>query len=647
MSLRRKLGGIGRDLAGGWLLAAFLLIGVFLPTGCVLWFMNQAVQSQAESARRRVSEAYRGQLLLAGERVESFWKARAAALARDAGPWAPADFPHILRSSGADSALLLGANGGLAYPLPLRPLAPDPTLADERWRNAAVLERQRDSLMTAAVAYKRLADIDPDSQLGALAAQAQARCLVQSGGKPEAIAVILGFFSGRPEALDMYGRLIAADELLYALQLLDKSDRRYRSVLRQLTGWLNDYTVPLPPAQRMFLMTEVRTMAPGSAEFPTYRAERMAAELVEKGAIRPGAPALERDPGMGLWRLTGKGGRAIALYRDESVAGAMSELLADWRRANGPRFAVTAPGAVESDGSVAVGSIMPGWRVSVSFPDGEPFSESVRQRRSAYIWAGYLVAAAITLIGFLAGQALYRQRRLARLKSDLVAAVSHELKTPLSSMRLLVETLLEDGFRNEQAAREYLEMIAGENMRLSRLIDNFLTFSRMERNSGKFNFAETTAADVVEPALWSLRERQRASHCQVEVSIPATLPPLWADRDALVTVLLNLLDNALKYTGPDKRIELRASHEEGHVVFQVIDNGIGISPRDQKRIFRRFYRVDQRLARETQGCGLGLSIVEFIVSAHGGAVTVESRPGAGSTFSILLPCHAAAREVFA
>jgi signal transduction histidine kinase len=646
MSLRGKLGGIGRDLAGGWLLVAFLLVGVLLPTGCVLWFMNQAVQSQAESARRRVSEAYRGQLLLARGRVESFWKTRADALTREAGQWAPDDFPRVLKSSGAGSVILLDADGGLAYPSPPRPLATDPTLWDERWRNAGLLERKRD-LMTAAAAYRRLADIDPDSQLGALAAQAQARCLVQSGGKAEAIAAILTHFSGRPAALDMYGRLIAGDELLYALQLMGKSDRRYPSVLRRLAEWLNDYTVPLPPAQRMFLMTEVRTTAPDLAEFPTYAAERLAAELVEKGSIHPGALALERDPVVGRWRLTGKNGRAIALYREESVAKTMSDLLAEWNGPNSARFAVTAPGAIENDDSVAVGSIMPGWRVSVSFPSGEQFAESVRQRRSAYIWAGYLVAAAITFIGFLAGQALYRQRRLSRLKSDLVAAVSHELKTPLSSMRLLVETLLEDGFRNEQAAREYLEMISGENMRLSRLIDNFLTFSRMERNSGKFHFAETTASEVVEPALLSLRERLRASDCRINVSIPDALPPLWADRDAVVTVLLNLLDNAFKYTGPDKRIELRASHEDRHVVFHVIDNGIGISPRDQKRIFRRFYRVDQRLARESQGCGLGLSIVEYIVCAHGGAVKVESRPGAGSTFSVLLPCHAVAKEAFA
>jgi two-component system phosphate regulon sensor histidine kinase PhoR len=112
---------------------------------------------------------------------------------------------------------------------------------------------------------------------------------------------------------------------------------------------------------------------------------------------------------------------------------------------------------------------------------------------------------------------------------------------------------------------------------------------------------------------------------------------LRADQDALVTALLNLLDNAYKYTPSDRRIRVEAYREAGNVAFAVKDNGIGIAARDQKRIFRRFFQVDRRLARETGGCGLGLSIVEFIVKAHGGSAQVESKPGAGSAFRIVIP----------
>jgi signal transduction histidine kinase len=115
------------------------------------------------------------------------------------------------------------------------------------------------------------------------------------------------------------------------------------------------------------------------------------------------------------------------------------------------------------------------------------------------------------------------------------------------------------------------------------------------------------------------------------------LPPVRADESALVTVLLNLLDNAWKYSPGEKHIAVRAYRENSRVVFAVEDNGIGIAPREQKKIFRRFYQVDRRLARDADGCGLGLSIVEFIVRAHGGSVAVKSQPGRGSTFSVAIP----------
>ena len=139
-----------------------------------------------------------------------------------------------------------------------------------------------------------------------------------------------------------------------------------------------------------------------------------------------------------------------------------------------------------------------------------------------------------------------------------------------------------------------------------------------------------------------MEERLPDSDCRLEVSIAPGLPAVRADEDALVTVLLNLLDNAYKYTPQEKNnakhIAVKVFERAGSVVFAVEDNGIGIAPREQKRIFRRFYQVDHRLAREAGGCGLGLSIVESIVKAHGGSVEVTSESGRGSTFFVVLPC---------
>jgi len=237
----------------------------------------------------------------------------------------------------------------------------------------------------------------------------------------------------------------------------------------------------------------------------------------------------------------------------------------------------------------------------------------------------------------IAGRAARRQARLAALRTDLVSAVSHELKTPLASMRLLVDILLDETSFDPVKTREYLAMVATENARLSRLIENFLTFSRLERNRHQFVFTAAHPSAIVNTALAAIRERVPVG-CDLRVEVAADLPPMTADADAVGTALVNLLDNALKYTPAEKRILVRVYRDREVIVFAVQDNGIGIPVGERRRIFRRFYRVDQRLAQETSGVGLGLSIVDLIVRAHGGTITVKSEAGEGSTFTVRLPC---------
>ena len=202
---------------------------------------------------------------------------------------------------------------------------------------------------------------------------------------------------------------------------------------------------------------------------------------------------------------------------------------------------------------------------------------------------------------------------MTQLKNDLLATVSHELKTPLASMRLLVETLLDGRYDDPQRVREYLELIFKENDRLSRLVDNFLSFSRMERNKQNFERVEITASEVARSAAAALGDRSNAPGCRLDVEIASDLPRIYADPDAMVTAILNLLDNAYKYSGDRKQIVLRAYAEGREVCFAVRDNGIGLSARARSKIFERFYQVDQSLSRRGSGCGLGLSIVRFIV----------------------------------
>jgi signal transduction histidine kinase len=283
-----------------------------------------------------------------------------------------------------------------------------------------------------------------------------------------------------------------------------------------------------------------------------------------------------------------------------------------------------------------LGKFFPGWRAEIHFSDVDIFEKTANRQKVVYIWAGLLAIAVMVAAGLLTAQAIGKQIKINKLKNDFIATVSHELKTPLASMRVLVDTLLEGSYRDQQQVTEYLELVSKENERLTGLIDNFLTFSRMERNKQAFAMARTSPAAIARDAAEAVKTKFSKGRCSFAVNIPDDLPDVRADRDAMVTVLVNLLDNAYKYSYDDKRIELSVSSEDGSVCFSVSDNGAGISRRSVKKIFNRFYQVDRSLARRAEGCGLGLSIAKFIVDAHKGTISVESKSGEGSTFIVRL-----------
>ncbi len=286
--------------------------------------------------------------------------------------------------------------------------------------------------------------------------------------------------------------------------------------------------------------------------------------------------------------------------------------------------------------SSAMGLYIPIWRLEFFLKEQTAFDRTAKSQTTMYVWTGTLVIVLVLVSGGIAIQAVVKQIRLNRLKNDFIATVTHELKTPLSSMRVLVDTLLDGNYESEKTATEYLQLIAKENERLSRLIDNFLTFSRMERNKQAFDMARVNPAEIAETAAEAVQTKFSKGKCKFDVSIGENLPNVSADKDAMVTVLVNLLDNAYKYSYDDKQIELKVFAEDGGVCFSVKDNGIGITRRQIKRIFDRFYQADSSLSRRTEGTGLGLSIVKFIIDAHKGHITIESKPSEGSEFVIKL-----------
>ena len=339
-----------------------------------------------------------------------------------------------------------------------------------------------------------------------------------------------------------------------------------------------------------------------------------------------------------MWQLASNDGLALALYRDETVHTLVHSIV-DEHQSDMALFVVFRPDEMAYQEAVPVGPAMAGWQVSFTLLDRAAIERTAQARAMSYLWLGLAGVVVIALVGAGAGHALQRQLRVSRLKTDLVAAVSHELRTPLASTRLLVDGLLQSPTYDPVKTREYLEMISRENARLTRLIENFLAFSRLERNRLPLSFVHVAPQTVVDAVVEAVRERLPAGDA-IDIDVAPGLPNIRADVDALVTAILNLLDNACKYTPGEKQIRMRVTRDSTHVLFNVEDNGIGIPVAEQKRIFRRFYRSDRRLSQETSGVGLGLSIVQDIVIAHGGEVRVASRTGEGSTFTMRLPAIA-------
>jgi signal transduction histidine kinase len=642
MRLTRTIGGWVRE-GSTWLVVLALVLGVVLPAACIIWFMTAAASNEADAARQRLSDALRGQLQLLSERIDADWRSRLARLKATGGNGAQA-FHRAVASGGLDSIVFFPGNGVAGYPIVVAPEqkagAAD---ASEAWNTAAALEATG-NYAAAATQYAEIAARERGADRAARAAQAHIRALGKARDTSAALEAIDRYSRMERVAAgrDSYGRLIAANERLLALRLLSSSDARFQPAAEALAALVNDYdTVVMPSSQRLFLMGELHAVVAGLS-LPTYAAEQLAAEFLEADASAPAGETLESTRVRDVWKL-GVGPHTVALFRTATVTAMADAILNGQRVANGATFALTQPGRDHAGETMPAGPLLPGWQLRVSDGGSDRAERTTNQRMTTYLSAGSLAVAGLAVAGLLLWQAFRRQMRVSRLKTDLVAAVSHELRTPLTSARALVDLLLENPAIDGQT-REYLLMIAGENARLSRLIEHVLTFARVDRNRHGLVFRDVLPAAVVEEAA-AIQGRERFPGLTVDVA--PDLAPLYGDQDALVTVLLNLLENAYKYSGDDRRVSLRARQEHTRVVLEVQDNGIGIERRDWKRIFRPFYQVDQRLARERGGCGLGLSIVEFIVRAHGGEVTVESEPGAGSVFRVALPSRMAPREAVA
>jgi two-component system phosphate regulon sensor histidine kinase PhoR len=277
------------------------------------------------------------------------------------------------------------------------------------------------------------------------------------------------------------------------------------------------------------------------------------------------------------------------------------------------------------------------WELVLMRLDDESLFSLSRSRTSLYLWALLLIAAALFAgIGYTV-TSVVREARQSRLKVDFVSSVSHDLRTPLTSIRMFTETLLLGRVRDKAEEKECLSVIAQETERLSRLTQRILDFSRMEAGRKAYTLKPVEVAPMVQQALDACRPQLQAEGFEVQLDLSPKTGLVVADRDAIIEALINLITNATKYSPEQKYLKVSSCRVGKVVEVAVEDHGMGIPRSEQAKIFEKFYRVDCRRTSEVSGSGIGLSLVEHIVKGHQGEVEVKSEPGRGSTFTLRLP----------
>ena len=278
-----------------------------------------------------------------------------------------------------------------------------------------------------------------------------------------------------------------------------------------------------------------------------------------------------------------------------------------------------------------------GWKVALFDPGGKTIEQLTGKEKQLYLvlFVGIIVVMLIGII--LMVRAVIHESEISRMKSDFVSNVSHELKTPLALIRMFGETLDSGIVTEEKDRRKFYSIIRKESERLTHLINNVLDFSRMDAGVKEYDFREADLTEVVRSSLEVYRFQISDNGFKIESEMPDEPLILRIDKDAISQVLLNLFNNAVKYSDEEKYILVQVRKDSDSALISVRDHGVGISKDEQKKIFDKFYRVSTVMTKQARGSGLGLTLAKHIVEAHGGTIEVESEVGKGSRFTVRLP----------
>jgi len=579
---------------------------------------SQRSQERMEQMADRVAATLRGTLADTGDRLGVWLDA----------PDEPVPVPNGILLLIRDGHLTLSSHLHLLYsPLPSPLPEADPTVFAE----AEMFEFQQSQPTEALLTYQRLiASPDPAIKAGALLRAA--RVLRSLQRNPEARAHYIKLASiHNANTAGVPADLVARHALIATPQDADRLRHQLAAGKWQLTqGQFSFYwresqqqsKHPEPPPAELLLLSQavVRLW-----EDRARNTEPRGQETVW----------IEHQPYFILWRGTPER-RAILLAPPASILRpAFASLDARYAVVDsaGRLLAGEKPPTTRAAVRTATEHQLP-WTLYIAPSQSMAALLSIQQR---FILTGLAVMVLFLILGtYFIARAIRREADLLRMQSDFVSAVSHEFRSPLTTMRQLSEILAFGRVPSEERRQLYYETMVKETSRLQRVVEALLNFGRMEAGARRYHFQELDAAALVRRVVAEF-EQQSAAGLTLEVDGPPEPCTIDADPDAISVALRNLLDNAIKYSPDRPAVWVEWSHVQRFIAIKVKDRGLGVADHEKRAIFRKFVRGTAATASNAKGSGVGLAMVRHIVAAHGGEVKLESKPGQGSTFTILLP----------
>ena len=280
--------------------------------------------------------------------------------------------------------------------------------------------------------------------------------------------------------------------------------------------------------------------------------------------------------------------------------------------------------------------LLPDYQIAISLK-GRTIEGLVKQQSVTNLILISLITIVLIIAAFFVYRNTRREIKLAQIKSDFVSNVSHELRTPLALISMFAETLEMNRVKSDEKRNEYYRIISQETHRLSRIVNSILNFSKMEAGKREYNFEEIDLNNIVNDVLDTYQFHLQNKGFKLDLVLSEKSCLINVDREAISECLINIIDNAVKYSGDKKEIQIKSVFNEERCIISVTDYGLGIKEEEQKKIFEKFYRVSSGLVHNTKGTGMGLSIVKQVIEAHSGEIEVKSKVGNGSTFTLSFP----------